>query len=89
MTSSDHREGVREGLRLALATLASEEAKLERRLDTGASSQTRRDQRVRHKAIQTAQTRIRTALNAQLRASAKRGDSAIPEIWAGIARLGL
>jgi hypothetical protein len=61
--SDDYARGQRDGLRLALTLLAVEEAKWSALLGESASGRTNASRKVRHKALQVAQTRIRTALN--------------------------
>ena len=61
--SDDYARGQRDGLRLALAILAAEEAKWSARLGESRSSRTNAIRQVRHKALQVAQSRVRTALN--------------------------
>ena len=60
---SDYEHGRRDGLRLALAILAAEEAKWESLLGESSSWRTNLGREVRHKALQVAQTRLRTVLN--------------------------
>ena len=61
--SDAYEHGRRDGLRLALAILAAEEAKWETLLGESASGRTNAARQVRHKALQVAQQRLRTALN--------------------------
>lgn len=61
--SDEYARGQREGLRLALAILAAEEAKWEALLGESRSWWTNRTRETRHKTLQVAQRRIRTALN--------------------------
>ena len=61
--SDDYAHGRRDGLRLALAILAAEEDKWSALLGESRSGRTNAIRQVRHKALQVAQTRIRTALN--------------------------
>lgn len=61
--SDDYRRGQRDGLRLALALLAAEEAKWAALLGESRSGRTNAVRKVRHKALQVAQTRLTTALN--------------------------
>jgi hypothetical protein len=61
--SDDFAHGRRDGLRLALAILAGEEAKWEALLGESDSWRTNGIRAVRHKTLQVAQTRVRTALN--------------------------
>jgi len=62
-SSSDHARGRREGLRLALAVLAAEEAKWAALLGESPSWRTNATREVRHKTLQVAQARVRTVLN--------------------------
>lgn len=55
--------GRRDGLRLALAILAAEEAKWSALLGESRSWRTNATREVRHKTLQVAQSRLRTALN--------------------------
>lgn len=61
--SDEYRRGQRDGLRLALALLAAEEAKWSALLGESASGRTNAVRKVRHKTLQVAQSRITTALN--------------------------
>lgn len=61
--SDDYAHGQRDGLRLALAILAAEEAKWAAVLGESRSGRTNAIRTVRHKTLQVAQTRIHTALN--------------------------
>ena len=61
--SDDHARGQRDGLRLALALLAAEEAKWEALLGESSSGRTNLARKVRHKALQVAQTRVQTVMN--------------------------
>lgn len=61
--SDDYAHGRRDGLRLALAVLAAEEAKWSALLGESPSWRTNAIREVRHKALQVAQTRVRTVLN--------------------------
>ncbi len=61
--SDEYAHGQRDGLRLALAILAAEEAKWEALLGESPSWRTNVTRQVRHKALQVAQKRIQTALN--------------------------
>ncbi|WP_343044481.1 hypothetical protein [Sphingomonas hominis] len=84
--SDDYARGRRDGLRLALATLAAEEAKWAALLRESRSWRTNQIREVRHKALQVAQTRVQTILN---RLTPK-GDPAIDEeVAAALDRLGL
>ena len=59
----DYAQGRRDGLRLALAVLAAEEAKWAALLGESSSWRTNSIRQVRHKALQVAQTRVQTVLN--------------------------
>lgn len=59
----EYARGRRDGLRLALAVLAAEEAKWAALLGESSSWRTNATREVRHKTLQVAQTRLRTALN--------------------------
>ena len=61
--SDDYAHGRRDGLRLALAILAAEEAKWSALLGESRSWRTNAIRQVRHKALQVAQSRVQTALN--------------------------
>ena len=60
--SDDYDHGRRDGLRLALAILAAEEAKWHGLLGESASWRTNLTREVRHKTLQVAQKRVKTAL---------------------------
>lgn len=60
--SEDYARGQRDGLRLALAILAAEEAKWAALLGESRSGRTNADRSVRHKALRVAQKRLGTAL---------------------------
>ena len=61
--SEDYAHGRRDGLRLALAILAAEEAKWSALLGESRSSRTNLTRQVRHKALQVAQKRLQTVMN--------------------------
>lgn len=61
--SEDHARGQRDGLRLALAILAAEEAKWAALLGESPSWRTNQIREVRHKTLQVAQKRVQTVLN--------------------------
>ena len=84
--SDDYAHGRRDGLRLALAILAAEEAKWSALLGESPSSRTNAIREVRHKALRVAQTRIRTALK---RLTPKPGASLDPEIASALEKAGL
>lgn len=83
----EYERGRRDGLRLALAVLAAEEAKWAALLGESSSWRTNAAREVRHKALQVAQARVRTALN---RITPK-GESQIAaeELTAGLEEIGL
>jgi hypothetical protein len=84
--SDDHARGQRDGLRLALAILAAEEAKWAALLGESRSGRTNAIRAVRHKALQVAQSRIRTALN---RLTPKGGPEPDAELASALDKLGL
>jgi hypothetical protein len=59
----DYAHGRRDGLRLALAILAAEEAKWAALLGESPSWRTNAIREVRHKTLQVAQKRVQTVLN--------------------------
>jgi hypothetical protein len=61
--SDDYDRGRRDGLRLALAVLAAEEAKWAALLGRSPSWRTNLSREVRHKSLQVAQQRVQTVLN--------------------------
>ena len=61
--SDNYAHGRRDGLRLALAILAAEEAKWAAVLGQSRSWRTNATREVRHKTLQIAQQRVRTVLN--------------------------
>ena len=61
--SDDYDHGRRDGLRLALALLAAEEAKWSARLGESPSGRTNALRSTRHKTLQVAQKRVHTVLN--------------------------
>lgn len=82
----EYKRGQRDGLRLALALLAAEEARWSALLGESKSGRTNAIRKVRHKALQVAQTRLTTALN---RLSPKDEAGITPEVAAALDRLGL
>jgi hypothetical protein len=86
MTSDDYAHGRRDGLRLALAILAAEEAKWAALLGESPSWRTNQIREVRHKTLQIAQKRVQTVLN---RFTPKEEDVASAELAAALDRLGL
>lgn len=84
--SDDYTHGRRDGLRLALAILAAEEAKWEALRGASASWRTNAVREVRLKTLQVAQTRVRTALN---RLSPKNSPQVAAELAAALEEAGL
>lgn len=84
--SDDYARGQRDGLRLALAILAAEEAKWSALLGESRSWRTNAVREVRHKALQVAQTRVQTALN---RLTPKADTMMSEELASALDRVGL
>lgn len=84
--ADDYAHGQRDGLRLALAILAAEEAKWSALLGESPSWRTNAIRAVRHKALQVAQKRIQTALN---RLTPKDDGTIDPELAAALEKAGL
>lgn len=84
--SDDYAHGRRDGLRLALAILAAEEAKWSALLGESGSWRTNLARDVRHKTLRVAQTRIRTVLN---RLTPKIDDAIDAELAAALEQAGL
>jgi hypothetical protein len=85
--SDDYDRGRRDGLRLALAVLAAEEAKWAALLGQSPAWRTNALREVRHKCLQVAQKRVQTVLN---RLTPKdEGDAMDPELAAALDNLGL
>ncbi|HEU0066973.1 MAG TPA: hypothetical protein VFQ57_07005 [Sphingomonas sp.] len=84
--SDDFAHGRREGLRLALAILAAEEAKWAALLGESPAWRTNLQRDVRHQTLKVAQTRIRTALN---RLTPKDDPAANAELAAALEKVGL
>ena len=84
--SDDYAHGRRDGLRLALAILAAEEAKWAALSGESPSWRTNAIREVRRKTLRVAQTRVRTALN---RLVPKSGAAIDPEIAAALEKAGL
>lgn len=78
--------GQREGLRLALAILAAQEAKWSALLGESDAWRTNLTREVRHKTLQVVQRRIQTALNRLAPKSAAVGDA---ELAAALEQAGL
>ncbi len=84
--SDEYARGRRDGLRLALATLAAEEAKWAALLGESRSWRTNATREVRHKTLQVAQKRVQTVLN---RLSPKDDPELDAEIAEALDRVGL
>ena len=84
--SEDYAHGRRDGLRLALAILAAEEAKWAALLGESPVWRTNAIREVRHKTLQVAQKRVQTVLN---RLAPKDDDTIDAELAAALAKLGL
>lgn len=82
----DYSHGRRDGLRLALAILAAEEAKWEALLGESKSWRTNATREVRHKTLQIAQTRVQTALN---RLTPKDSQTGHAELASAVEKAGL
>lgn len=84
--TKDYAHGRRDGLRLALAILAAEEAKWAALLGESRSWRTNATREVRHKTLQVAQQRVRTALN---RLTPKTQDGMDVELASALDEIGL
>jgi len=84
--SEDYAHGRRDGLRLALAILAAEEAKWSALLGESRSWRTNATRDVRHKTLQVAQKRVQTALS---RLTPKDGASMSDELASALDKAGL
>jgi hypothetical protein len=84
--SDDYARGRRDGLRLALATLAVEEAKREALLGKSRSGKTNATRAVRHKTLRVAQKRVQTVLS---RVTPKNDATANVELASALEQLGL
>lgn len=84
--TDDYARGRRDGLRLALAILAAEEAKWSALLGKSPAWRTNTVREVRHKTLQVAQRRVQTALN---RLISDDTDAARTELDAALERAGL
>jgi len=84
--SDDYAHGRRDGLRLALAILAAEEAKWAALLGESPSWRTNAIREVRHKTLQVAQKRVQTTLN---RLTPKGDDTLSVELASELDRIGL
>ena len=84
--NDDYAYGRRDGLRLALAVLAVEEARWAALLGESSSGRTNLARKVRHKALQVAQKRVQTVMN---RLTPGNGVAMSAELAAAIDRAGL
>ncbi|HEY6814170.1 MAG TPA: hypothetical protein VI168_01400 [Croceibacterium sp.] len=84
--SDDYVQGQRDGLRLALAVLAAEEAKWSALLGQSPSWRTNATREVRHKTLQVAQKRVETILN---RLTPKGGTEMSAELSSALDKVGL
>ena len=84
--SDEYAQGQRDGLRLALAVLAAEEAKWSALLGQSPSGRTNAARQVRHKALQVAQKRVETVLN---RLTPKGGKEMSAELASALDKVGL
>jgi hypothetical protein len=84
--SDDYERGRRDGLRLALAVLAAEEAKWAALLGESRSWRTNAIREVRHKTLQVAQQRVQTVLN---RLTPKAGSAISEELASALDKMGL
>ena len=84
--SDDYARGRRDGVRLALAVLAAEEAKWAALLGESSSWRTNGIRQVRHKAFEVAHKRVRTVLN---RLAPKADETAVNELKAALDEAGL
>ena len=84
--SGDYDHGRRDGLRLALAVLAAEEAKWAALLGESRSWRTNQTREIRHKTLQVAQSRLQTVLK---RLSPKTDEAMTEELAAALEKLGL
>ena len=82
----DYARGRRDGLRLALSILAAEETKWAALLGESRSWRTNVTREVRHKTLQVAQQRLRTALN---RLTPKSDQALDPEVARALEEIGL
>ena len=86
MSADDYAHGRRDGLRLALAILAVEEAKWAALLGESPVWRTNQLREVRHKTLHVAQKRIHTVLN---RLTPKGEADIDPELASALDKLGL
>ena len=80
-----YAHGRRDGLRLALAILAAEEAKWAALLGESPSWRTNAMREARHKTLRVAQARVRTALT---RLTPKTGSGVDPELASALKEIG-
>jgi hypothetical protein len=85
MMPDDYDHGRRDGLRLALALLAAEEAKWAALLGESRSWRTNSIREVRHKTLQVAQKRVQTVLN---RLTPKQDAGIDPELASALDKIG-
>lgn len=84
--SEDYDHGQRDGLRMALAVLAAEEAKWAALLGESQSWRTNAIREVRHKTLQIAQSRVQTVLT---RLTPRTSTAIDSELAAALAKAGL
>ena len=84
--SNPYEHGRRDGLRLALAILAVEEAKWSALLGESPSWRTNAIREVRHKTLQVAQKRVQTVLN---RLSPRGEETITSELASALDKIGL
>ena len=84
--SDDYAHGRRDGLRLALAVLAAEEAKWAALLGESRSGRTNALRETRHKTLRVAQQRVRTVLG---RLTPKEDAAMSEELAKAVAEAGL
>jgi hypothetical protein len=82
----DYDHGRRDGLRLALAVLAAEEAKWAALVGESRSGRTNAIRETRRKTLAVAQSRVQTVLN---RLTPKGGEELDPELATALDKLGL
>lgn len=88
--SDDYAHGRRDGLRLALAVLAAEEAKWAALLGESPSWRTNAIREVRHKTLQVAQKRVQTVLGRHMPKGSPEVDEAMDaELASALDRIGL
>lgn len=87
--SEDYAHGQRDGLRLALAVLAVEEAKWAALLGESRSGRTNALREVRHKTLQVAQKRLQTALKRLTPKGGGESDAMDVELAAALDKVGL